>query len=233
MFENCKNLEQCEKLLTPLLKQELLLGEIPLTPEDHRLLASLVKEKIEENLDQATIFFKQQAPASFACYLVSMGQTHYHEGDFWSEVGKKTGIEDSNWHNRWGKLVWEFLDNSKLPRLPKEGQYLVGTILLHGGIPDQCIPQYFEQFIIPLVERELPTFTEEALYEKLFQIQQQERGRMKVERELEKTKNRINLTTVPLEKVKVQLAHFAKLQKLEELIYKLIQLPVEELTAAV
>ncbi|MBE9509228.1 MAG: hypothetical protein IMY86_14410, partial [Chloroflexi bacterium] len=88
--------------------------------------------------------------------LVAQGIYGYQGGDYWSEVVQVTGLKSSyTWQV--GQAFEEILEDLGLPlfydmRSIKAHRY-VSLILAHGGIPNYCLPDFFEKMLQPCVLR--------------------------------------------------------------------------------
>jgi hypothetical protein len=172
-------LEEWESKLRFQVQEVDLLGEIPITPDESRelgeLLGNLVREQGWHRAEQEL----EKYPCSCAVYLVSQGIHSYAEGDFWSAIRDSTGLSISAIQTtQWGQLFESIIADLGLPSFSSlRGHRYVGPILAHGGIPDFCLPDFFEHFIHPLVTRpqyaalSAADFIEERLYQSSAQYQ--------------------------------------------------------------
>jgi hypothetical protein len=152
MLEGCKNLTDVERHLKEEVRKVSLLSQIPFSDEDFRILRRAVIEAA--SLDFSSL--KERGGLSLSCFLVWMGIEHYDRGIFWPEVEKALGKTGGNWQHRWGEIFLDTIKRFKLPfsRLT-EGLTNVTPILLHGGIPDYCLPDFFEKVLDPIVRGRL------------------------------------------------------------------------------
>jgi hypothetical protein len=109
MLESCSNILECEKVLVPSLENVNLVGDIVLSSEDIGKLQDYISKRIAIDINDCTKSLETKAPASLACYLVWNGILYYHKGDFWTSVGKNTGLINSNLESQWGKIFLHFL----------------------------------------------------------------------------------------------------------------------------
>lgn len=163
MLEDCTTLGACEERLEQWVNGGILLGEIPLSRDDVRRLADLVAPAIASEPGHLRLVGRQ-APSCLACLLVWLGLRGYREGDYWSAVRTALGLpKDANWESRWGRWFLAYLKTRGLPLFDIPGAHTyVGPILMHGGIPDSCLPEFFERVLIPLFRR-LPDPTDPAV----------------------------------------------------------------------
>ncbi len=163
VLEDCTTLGACEERLEQWVNGGILLGEIPLSGDDVRRLADLVAPAIASEPGHLRLVGRQ-APSCLACLLVWLGLRGYREGDYWSAVRTALGLpKDANWESRWGRWFLAYLKTRGLPLFDIPGAHTyVGPILMHGGIPDSCLPEFFERVLIPLFRR-LPDPTDPAV----------------------------------------------------------------------
>jgi len=163
VLEDCTTLGACEERLEQWGNGGILLGEIPLSRDDVRRLAELVGAAIAGEPGRLRLVGRQ-APSSVACLLVWLGIQGYREGDYWSAARTALGLpEDANWEARWGRWFLAYLKTRGLPLFDIPGAHTyVGPILMHGGIPDGCLPEFFESVLTPLCRR-LPNPTDPAV----------------------------------------------------------------------
>ncbi|GEM_PF-4533748 len=169
MLEDCYNLRDCKKLLCPLIQQISLIGEIPLTEEDVDKLGRLIRETIKTDKDgkwKLERFYQ----TCLACFLVFKGHEEYKSGDFWSSVWESLNLpESTKWQGEWGEVFIEFLKENKLPSFDIGGGHrYVTPILVHGGIPNYCLNDFFQNLLVPIVLGQLEvdiTNTDEIIKE--------------------------------------------------------------------
>jgi RNA polymerase primary sigma factor len=130
-----------------------LLGELNLSVEEARDLGQAIAQLVKRNGQMPAIgLLRRQYPASLAVYLVFKGLSGYESGNYWSAVGEETGLNSVNAHQEMGQAFEKFLSENNLPlfrgliSLDKARRY-VTRILLHGGIPDTSLDDYFTYFL--------------------------------------------------------------------------------------
>ncbi len=108
-----------------------------------------------------TSFLESHAPGVVACFLVQVGAQGYREGDYWSAVEEALGVAlPPNLQARWGRVFEDVCRRHAVAQVPKScGQRYVTPILVHGGIPDYCLADYFNKLLLP-VARGDSTFEE-------------------------------------------------------------------------
>ncbi len=131
-----------------------LLAELDITPELAEQLGSAIVELVSQyNHAEATRYLERFYPASLVVFLVAQGIYGYRDGDYWSGVARVVGI-DQNIVQRWGRIFEDVLQKWAKPRFPTlGGRRYVDHILVHGGIPDYCLPDFFLHMLEPAVTR--------------------------------------------------------------------------------
>ena len=129
-----------------------LLGEIELKGEEAKQLGGLLAEQLEQRgFQSAHDFFTDRFPTCLAVYLVAQGIYGYRRGDYWSGVSTELRTPVHLIRTHWGPFFEKYIAARRLPAFPNVlgMRRYVSLILLHGGIPDDCLGQFFEQFIWP------------------------------------------------------------------------------------
>ena len=122
------------------------LGQIPMSEKELERAEAVVLEVLRGDPVHGPDFLAERAPTHFALFLVWQGIRGYRDGDYWTAIHEATGIADRQLEARWGRDFLEFLDRLNLPSAIDVGGYkYVTSILLHGGIPDSCLPEYFRE----------------------------------------------------------------------------------------
>lgn len=148
MLEGCRNLAESEARIRDFVTTHgvNLLGEIPLSEEDVTWLDAEVRACLQQGARLATQFLVHKAPLSFATFLVWQGIRGYRDGDFWSAVHTATGVAEVGYQTVWGQAFLKtLLKYHLLTATDDPGFAYVGPILLHGGVPDSCLPEYFRE----------------------------------------------------------------------------------------
>lgn len=149
-------LDKWEERLRPQVMEVDLLGEVPLSEDEVRLLGQLIGDLVRrKGWTQAARLLREQYPCSYAVFMVAQGARGYEAGDFWSAIREATGLSiPPTQALQWGQLFEEIVQ--KLPVVqfpPLGGPRYIGPILAHGGIPDYCLADFFDHFLRPLVTR--------------------------------------------------------------------------------
>ena len=93
----------------------------------------------------------RQYHRTWMTYLVFQGVYGYSDGDYWTSIADSVGIDSRNALSVWGRLFFQSLERFSLPTFPGvEGNRYVMRILLHGGIPQSALPNFFEHFLVHL-----------------------------------------------------------------------------------
>lgn len=155
MLEGCRSILECEAVLAAYIRQSfecgrpvLLLCKVPLTEKDVEDLSLWVAECLEMYPGHGVEFLAERTPACLAHFLVWQGIAGYKYGNYWSAVREVTGIEDRHWETVWGSAFLAFLEAHQMLSLPEPRSHrYVAPILLHGGVPDHCLAEYFRDVI--------------------------------------------------------------------------------------
>lgn len=165
MLTSLSYLASLEDELAQKISKVELIGELKLSAElDTRLgerIAQFVKNR---NFTDATTLLGRRYPTCLVVYLVTRGIYGYNGGDYWTSIRNQIGIS-SNLTTQWGQIFEDFIRTKHLAFPPQEGaSRYVRSILLHGGIPDYCLPDFFEKILYPAISRpELNGVTAEYL----------------------------------------------------------------------
>lgn len=130
----------------------LLLGELGFIEKDLDEIGALLantaffqlrqkRYTIEKTLDHV----RHQWPLTFALYLVLEGIYHYNSEDqYWHGPQERLGLK-SNQTSDCGRLFLEVLAEYDLPTFAfiRSGHTYIMRILLHGGIPNELLPELF------------------------------------------------------------------------------------------
>jgi len=127
-----------------------LIGDIKLSEEDAEELAHWIGQLIQNNKwNEVKPHIVRDFPCTFVVFLVTQGILGYKAGEFWPIVDKsiKCALSPPQ-HADLGKLFEAIVRKLGLPTFDSiKGHRYVGRILLHGGIPNYCLPNFFEHFL--------------------------------------------------------------------------------------
>lgn len=86
-----------------------------------------------------------------------VGIGHYKGGEFWPAVwGILNLIQKHSRQTDWGNLFLEVIKKYKLPKFEDEKALkYITPILGHGGIPNYCLPDFFEKLLLPIINGEI------------------------------------------------------------------------------
>lgn len=163
-------LSEWEELIGERFDRIELIGELDITESDVADMAPQIRQRIERHGHKRGLgTLLKHYHCTWMTYLVFQGVYGYSEGDFWTSVADATGIQNRQSLNTWGRLFYLSLEHFGLPTFPNQsGHIYVTRILLHGGIPQAALPNFFEHFLEqPLAHPELATLAPEDLIEHL------------------------------------------------------------------
>lgn len=133
-----------------------LLGEIPISPAECRELGQVLCFLVRFVGHSAGLRgLKAAFPHVLATYLVSEGIYGYQGGDYWSQVTENSGL-GKNYAWQVGQAFEQILEELGLPLfydMRAEAHRYVSLILAHGGIPNYCLPDFFDNMLQPAVTR--------------------------------------------------------------------------------
>jgi len=174
---------ECERRLSRRTSDVRLLGEVKLSAEERDRLTNLLRQVISADPSEGLGWLEQNAPTCLACFLVGVGIVGYHDGDYWSAVREAAGlVEDPNWERKCGQAFLDFLEANDLPRFEIEGGHTYVTpILAHGGIPNSCLNEYFEDVLLRIVRDLLDPSDLEEITQELAGLREDNRERIRAE----------------------------------------------------
>ncbi|HVB74085.1 MAG TPA: hypothetical protein VNE38_11080, partial [Ktedonobacteraceae bacterium] len=131
-----------------------LLGELDLTEDDVKRIGVLIARLVRSS-SQATALqvLKTACSTTLAAYLVAKGVYGYREGNYWESIAEEIGWNTGT-IQQLGLLFEDFLRDHALPTFPGGSQHglrYVSVVLLHGGIPNYCLNDFFEKFLQPVL----------------------------------------------------------------------------------
>ncbi|AEF95227.1 hypothetical protein Desca_2393 [Desulfotomaculum nigrificans CO-1-SRB] len=147
MLEKCNSINECENVLLASLGDIRYLGEVDFTFDDIKKLSELIKQIITAGEDYGIILLKS-VPACLSFYLIGKGILSYSGGDYWSSIIDELGISDSSKQYVLGAVFLKFIKRYGLYNLRLKGAHTyVAPILLHGGLPQSCYKEFYEQIV--------------------------------------------------------------------------------------
>lgn len=152
MLENFHSLsaieEQLEKEISKI--EGGLISEIPLTDQDFALLKQTIRNYASADLDRS---LEERFPVALSCFLVRMGVESYRGGNYWEPVEGALNRNGPQWQKRWGETFLGILERYRLVIFNFQGaRKYVAQILAHGGIPDHCLPDFFKNLVLPIID---------------------------------------------------------------------------------
>lgn len=162
MLEGFADIYTIETTLQEYLPKSRLIGQIPLETTDIEIINSHIKHMLAgtgiKNLDDVIL----NTPTIFACYLVWKGIQNYDEGAYWSSLKDELRDIDPNHQKKIGLFFQDFIEKNGLLsiNIPGSRQFIT-PILLHGIIPQEMVPDFFENIIYPLTHKQLINPTDE------------------------------------------------------------------------
>ena len=151
-------LQEWEAQLAPQVRTVELLGEIPITADECAQLGQAIGRYVKRwGHAKALRALQRDYPCAFAVYLVAQGVHGYKGGDYWTEVIEVTGFSPQfTWQV--GRAFEQVLEDLHLPlfydmRAERAHRY-ISLILAHGGVPNYCLPDLFENVLQPSLRGE-------------------------------------------------------------------------------
>lgn len=217
MFENCTIINECEEIILQNLNGISFLGQIELRPEDVKKLGDFIKSKISNNPAFGIEQIEKYTPACLCLYLVWKGILNYDKdkADYWTAVSDELGVTDVNLQTRMGKIFIDLINNRNLKNIEIEDSYqYVTPILLHGGIPTDCLSEFFEKFILQMVKTWKAD--KEKIKDYLYTLRTHENKRNIIKKEITDIKNQINYYSRIINSIKLKEKQFQKYFELLE-----------------
>jgi hypothetical protein len=149
-----ETLQEWEQYLRSQIREAELLAEIAITRQECAQIGQAIALHVQDSGHIPTArTLKSKYPCTTAIYLVVQGIYSYQDGDYWTEVLKQTGF-NRNAKEDLGRIFEDTLKALDLPLFPdmRSGAFrYVSLILIHGGIPNHCLPDFFANFLQPAV----------------------------------------------------------------------------------
>src|SRR5437660_7429749 len=148
-------LTEQEQLLRKKIQYVELLCEINLSQEWTKEFSAWIAKFIESHgVTKALRHIKEKYAFCLAIYLVTKGIYGYQEGNYWSSVSEDVAISVSDVRQQLGPFFEQFLRDHSLPIFPGlGGRRYVDIILLHGGIPNYSLVDFFAYILHPALLR--------------------------------------------------------------------------------
>jgi len=125
-----------------------LLAELSLSQNDVEELLSLVPVALRHDPDAGLRVLARSVPTTLALFLVWQGILSYSDGSYWPALRDAIGVPDQAWESYLGSFFLAFVQGRGMAApADQEGHRYVTPILLHGGIPVSCLPEFFREII--------------------------------------------------------------------------------------
>jgi uncharacterized protein YoxC len=189
MLEGCVALEECERLLAEKVENTGFLGEVELSPEDLKKLSAMIRERLKRDIQEGLGYLRRSAPTCLAMLLVGLGIWEYQEGTYWPAVAEALGFDDVGSRVRLGQFFLEFLKERGLPEFDFEresepARRYVTPILMHGGIPQHCLEEFFTQIVFRLLSDDV--VGADDIKDRLYLIREEDYHRRELQKELQR-----------------------------------------------
>lgn len=204
----CSGLNDCELVLSSCLQREQIIGRVPLTVEDIERLGELIRQQLRGDWS-TTVLVAQQTPICLAFFLVFTGIFDYEEGNYWSGVERRLQVElEPAWKAFWGQTFLRILRRQGIAvPVIKDSLTYVTPILLQGGIPVNCLENFLQRALVPLIKRNI--VERQEVYQEISLFRQREQRRQEIAAKAAKLKKKQFHTNIKLKSAK-------KLQALRE-----------------
>jgi RNA polymerase sigma factor (sigma-70 family) len=142
-----------EKELRERIRYVELLGELNLSYDWQRQFGTNVANLVRDHGSaRALRVLEEKCPSCLAVYLVAKGIYGYLGGNYWSSVEEDTELTSINIQQQLGLFFEQFLHSHGLPSFPGVGgRRYVDIILLHGGIPNYSLNDFFNHVLNPAI----------------------------------------------------------------------------------
>jgi len=150
LLHGCRGLVQCEERLRNYLRTDdsVWLGAFPMSCQDVEFLDRLVNEALHGRTRNSKLFVKNY-PLCASLFMVWIGIRFYREGDFWTEVHKRSGIQDASLQQVLGHSFLRTLRMNDAIQVTEDRSLpFVAPILLHGGIPQSCLAEFCREIVL-------------------------------------------------------------------------------------
>ncbi|MCR4442918.1 MAG: hypothetical protein QHH10_11430 [Peptococcaceae bacterium] len=185
MLESITNISECEDFLN---KQRVnnsvsFIGQLELTEMDANKLRDFIYSRIRRDVDKGLELVLNFAPSCLAFLLVNEAVWNYKQGQYWSLDEAFPDISNATLQNKLGSFFLDYINSNDLNHAEIEGAHrFVGPILLHAGIPQSCLPDFFEEIVVPLLKMGIASSHELKSF--LAKIRQLQRKRMIIHNEI-------------------------------------------------
>jgi DNA-directed RNA polymerase alpha subunit/DNA-binding CsgD family transcriptional regulator len=151
-----ETLDEWELYLRSRVSQVELLGEIALTDQERVQLGQVIGQRVRSlGHGRGVRTLRSEYPCALSVYLVAQGVYGYEGGDYWTDVIEMTGFKRPR-VSEVGRAFEKIVEALALPLfydMRAEAHRYVSLILAHGGIPNYCLPDFFNHMLQPSVIR--------------------------------------------------------------------------------
>ncbi|NLZ91188.1 MAG: hypothetical protein GX918_04645 [Clostridiales bacterium] len=192
MLKNITNVSECEELFKKKLFYNNIsfIGELELTEEDIIKLENMICSQIRQNENNELDNVLNKAPTCMAVLLVNKAIWDYSRGQYWSLDKIIPNVKNTALQNKLGNFFLNYLNENRLNNISLERAHrYVGNILLHSGIPQSCLRDFFEEVIVPLLRMGATTGAEIKQF--ITKVRKQNSKRLIIISEIKKLENKI------------------------------------------
>ncbi|MEW6624994.1 MAG: hypothetical protein AB1420_18065 [Bacillota bacterium] len=193
MLEGITNISECEELLK---KQGLnrdisFIGQLDLTQDDTIKLRDLIYNQIRRDINNGVEYVLECTPLSLVFLLVNEAIWNYKQGQYWSLDEVLPEVNNVALQNKLGEFFLGYIKSNGLNYVEIEGAHrFVGPILLHAGIPQSCLADFFEEVVTPLIKLGIISSTEIKAF--LTKIRDQNSKRLTISNEIKQLKLKLH-----------------------------------------
>jgi len=155
ILEQPQTLGGWERKLAGMWPDLVMVFQADLSPEDTRDMAGLIRSQVRaKGAGRAVRHMRQYAPRVLVACLTFLGVYEYRNGSYWGPACRalglrRTGLATSDWGA-------QYVDACRALGLATDVQpadAYVDVILFQGGMPRSCLPEFFENLLLPAVTR--------------------------------------------------------------------------------
>lgn len=177
MLETCRSISQCEETLSKKMQNTHFIAQIELSRQDLKILEDFIYQSVNtQGVYKAKVYLKYKFPFCTAFYMVYKGVWEYSAGNYWGYLSPLPDISTPAGQSEWGEWLLHFLKIHNLVEFNNiERTYkYVTPILIHGGIPQSCIENFFDKVVMPLIKQDYTTKEQVADFLYSYRIREKE-----------------------------------------------------------
>ena len=193
MLKNITDISECEKFLEGKLfnNNVSFIGELELTEEDTKKLENIICSQVKQNENNELDNLLDKAPTCMAVLLVNKAIWDYSRGQYWSLDKIIPNVKNTALQSKLGYFFLDYLNKNRLSSISLERAHrYVGNILLHSGIPQSCLKDFFEEVIMPLLKMGITSGPEIKQF--IAEIRNQNSKRLIIINEIKKLENKLS-----------------------------------------